>query len=197
MSDTQKTGDAAAGTSEATGTPDDIKGLDDNARDILRRYNEQREAATKEAATAKRERDALLKEKTERETAEKQQKEKAAEAAGEFETLAKTREAERDAARTDAAALKAENDQLRKVIDDVLEAEWKDLSPDALDAFVGNEDDPLARLAFLPKGKRLTAKLAEKAEALRGNGRDPVSAGGKKTNEDAARKATSAMYRNF
>jgi hypothetical protein len=141
------------------------------------------------------ERDALLKEKQDREAAEQKRKEKEAAEAGKFEELAATRERERDEAKNEATSLKAENDQLRAAITGVLDSEWKTLPVEVTDAYLGADDDPLAKLAFLPKGKVLAAKLTEKAETQRGNGRDPRA--GTTTNgvsDEAARKANASRY---
>lgn len=96
---------------------------------------------------------------------------------GEFEALAATREQERDAAKREASSLKAENDALKAAVANVLDAEWKELPPEVRDAYLGGDDDPLAKLAFLPKGKTLAAKLAEKEPPARGNGHDPKAGG--------------------
>lgn len=131
-----------------------------------------------------------------REEAEKRAREEAAEEAGEFEEIAKTRERERDQAKKDAATLKAENDQLRAAIDSMLTSEWRELSEEAREYFTGDEDDPLARLVWLPKGRKLTATLAAKADALRGNGADPRSRGDGRSQprDEAALAANAARY---
>lgn len=178
---------------------DAIEGLGDKGKDAIRREREARAVAVDEAKKAKKERDALLKEKQERESAEQDAKDDDAAKRGEFEDLAKKRERERDTARTEAASLKADNDQLREAINSVLEAEWKALPPEVTDAFLGDDDDALGKLLFLPKGKALAIKLAEKADPARGNGQDPRSRGastGNKATEDEARRANASRYAN-
>lgn len=115
---------------------------------------------------------------------------------GEWEQLATKREGERDAARSEATTLKAENDQLRAAIAGVLDSEWKALPSEVRDAYLGGEDDPLAKLAFLPKGKTLAAKLAGTTPA-RGAGVDPRPNGAAKPHDADGQRAARAMLRNF
>ncbi len=104
---------------------------------------------------------------------------------GEFEALAKKREEERDAAKGEATSLKAENDQLRAAVDSILTAEWKALPAEVRDAYSGADDDPLAKLAWLPKGK----KLAEKLTGSNSGGNRP----GPKPGGDGAPEITSLV----
>ncbi len=78
---------------------------------------------------------------------------------GEFDKARSSLESERDAAKGEATSLKAENDQLRAAVDSILTAEWKALPAEVRDAYSGADDDPLAKLAWLPKGKKLAEKL--------------------------------------
>lgn len=120
--------------------------------------------------------------------------EKAAAERGEWEKLAMERERERDEAKGEATSLRAENDQLRAAIAAVLADEWKALPAEVRDAYLGAEDDPLARLAFLPKAKKLAEKLAAREPAVRGNGPDPKAGGAgampslEKTKEEMRRR---------
>jgi flagellar biosynthesis GTPase FlhF len=155
------------------------------------------DAERKQKKEAEKERDALKRAQAERDAAEAKAKEEDAAAKGEFESIAQKREQERDQARQEAMALKAENDQFREAIRLVIAAEWDKLPEEVREAFLGDDEDVLGKLHFLPKGKALAAKLSEKAEAVRGNGFDPKSSGGKKSNDEAARKAQAAMYRQL
>jgi len=116
---------------------------------------------------------------------------------GEWEQLATKREGERDAARSEATTLKAENDQLRAAIAGVLDSEWKALPAEVRDAYLGGDDDPLAKLAFLPKGKKLAEKLAGATPVPRGAGPDPRPNGAAKPHDAAGERAARAMLRNF
>lgn len=78
---------------------------------------------------------------------------------GNFDAARSSLEGERDAAKGEATSLKAENDQLRAAVDSVLAAEWTALPAEVRDAYSGADDDPLAKLAWLPKGKKLAEKL--------------------------------------
>lgn len=98
-------------------------------------------------------------------------------ARGEFDKVRAALEADAKAAKDESAALKAENDQLRAAVEAVLADEWKQLPAEVRDAYLGADDDPLAKLAFLPKAKKLAAKLAERDPAARGNGPDPKPGG--------------------
>ena len=206
-------GDTGAGTAESESKPaaetraekseetkddlDGIEGIGDKGKDAIRKEREAAKAAREEAKAAKEERDALKAEKEKREAEEAAAKEKEAAAKGEWEALAVKREGELKTAKDEAAALKGENDQLKTAIGAVLDAEWKDLPSEVRDAYLGAEDDPLAKLAFLPKGKALAAKLAGATETRRGNGRDPISAGGGKVSDDDKRKAQAGMISRF
>jgi len=134
--------------------------------------------------------------RTDREAADKKAKEEAAVEAGEFEGIAQVREQERDAARKEAASLQAKVDQLQAAIDNAIATEWKALPSEVLDAYIGDDEDALGKLAFLPKGKALAAKLEEKAESIRGNGHDPKSRGDGRTKplDEAARTANASRY---
>lgn len=192
-------GSGAATATETTECKDDIDqidGLGDKGKEAIRKEREAAKAAADRAKAAEKRLAELEREKSEREAADLKAKEDEAAKKGEFETLAKKREEERDEAKREATSLKAENDQLRAAIAAVLDAEWKALPDEVRDAYLGAEDDPLAKLAFLPKGKTLAAKLSEKAEHARGNGRDPKAGGtSERANDETARAANALRYR--
>jgi hypothetical protein len=167
---------------------DTIKDLGDAGKEAIRKERAAAKAAVDRAKAAEEERDALKAEKADREAAATKAQEEEAAKKGEFEALAKKREQERDAAKSEATSLKAENDQLRTAIAAVIDAEWKDLPKEVQDAYMGEDDDPIAKLAFLPKGKALAVKLAGKTETKVGNGRDPKSTNSQTRNvEEEAR----------
>lgn len=147
---------------------------------------EKRDAATKARADAKAERDAAdAQTRTEAER-------KKAEERGEFEKVRGDLERERDEARTERDALKADAQRHREAIAAALDADWKKL-PDAVrDAYSGPDDDPLARLAWLPKGKALADGLAQRDDRVRGNGRDPLPGGRGRLPEDETARALNA-----
>lgn len=134
------------------------------------------------------------------EAAAKQRREQdAAAARGEFDRVRAELERDRDAATAELATLRAEHAAMREAVAGVIAAEWSALPEEVRDAYLGGEDDPLAQLAFLPKGKVLAARLAERAGAARGNGPDPRANGAARGgNDEAARKAFAEMSRrNF
>lgn len=131
-----------------------------------------------------------LKAEADRKTADDKKKrdDDDAKAKGDFEKVENGLRTDLEAARNDATSLKAENDQLRAAIATVLEAEWKDLPSEVKDVYLGADDDPLAKLAFLPKGKTLAAKLGG-SERVAGNRRDPKVAASSNGKPDATQIA--------
>jgi DNA repair exonuclease SbcCD ATPase subunit len=179
---------------------DKIEGLGDKGKEAIRKEREAAKAAADRAKDAETKLAALEKEKSEREVAEQTRKDKEAAEAGKWEELATKREAELKSAKDEAAALKSQNDQYKAAVEKVLTDEWKALPAEAIEAYEaagGKDDDPLGKLSFLPAGKKIAAKLAEKGDTARGNGRDPRPRGDGKGNDEAARKAQAPMYRNF
>ncbi len=196
------TGDATddkAKDQKADDTADDldkIEGLGDKGKEAIRKERDAAKAAAARAKDAETKLAALEKEKTDRETAEQARKDKEAAESGKWEELATKREGELKSAKDEAAALKGENTQLRTAITGVLDSEWKELPVEVKDAYLGADDDPLAKLAFLPKGKALAAKLADK-ETARGNGADPKSRGSGKVADADKQKAQASIYSRF
>lgn len=175
---------------EATGDDlDKIEGLGDKGKEAIRKEREAAKAAADEAKAAKAERDALLKKETEREAAESKAREEEAARKGEFEKLANERQTALDAAKAEAKSLKADNDALRGAISGFLDAEWKALPAEVKDAYLGADDDPLAKLQFLPKGKALAEKLTGKEAPKRGLGGDPKPSGTGAGDDKAAQQA--------
>lgn len=176
------TGAASGGTEsesksgEQSNQDDSKKGDGEKGDDkeALKRLGEQRDAARTETQTVKEERDALLKEKTDRAAAETKRKEKEAAEAGKFEELAATRERERDEALTEATSLKAENDQLKAAMTEGLAVRVKGIPESVRDTLndTFSDDDVLGRWNWLHKPSVLKL-ITEKAETARGNGRDP------------------------
>jgi hypothetical protein len=179
--------DDSAG-SDAAKDPEDVSGL----KSAVAKEREARKLAAADAKKAKEERDALLAEKAERETAEAKAAEEAAAKKGEFEALAKKREGERDAAKQEAASLQAQVDQLKTAMEEGLATSWAAL-PDAVrkqGEELIDEDDVLARFAFIhkPSTQALVKELSTKAEADRGNGPNPKPGGtGARSVEDEAK----------
>ncbi|MCA9878212.1 MAG: hypothetical protein KC442_10540 [Thermomicrobiales bacterium] len=173
---------------------DKIEGLGDKGKEAIRREREAAKAAADRAKAAEARLDALQKEKSEREAAEAKAREDEAAKKGEFEKLAADREAERDAAKADVKSLQADNDALREAINGFLDAEWQALPAEVRDAYLGADDDPLAKLRYLPKGKALAEKLAGKEPAKRGAGADPKPNGTATISDEDKRKAQAGMY---
>ena len=193
------------GTGDATGDQkpdaegsdlDKIDGLGDKGKEAIRKEREAAKAAQDDAKKAREERDALQKEKAERESAEAKAREDEAAKKGEFEKLANERQTALDAAKAEAKTLKADNDALRGAIGGFLDAEWKALPAEVKDAYLGADDDPLAKLAFLPKGKALADKLAGKEPVKRGLGGDPKPSGGGAGDDKAAQQAQRSHLRS-
>lgn len=175
---------ASAATETQTTTTDDIDGIDglgDKGKEAIRKERVAAKAATDALKETQKKLADLERDKADRETAEAKAKEAEAAKKGEFEELATKREQERDAAKADATRLTAENDQFRAAMATGVAAGWKDLPEEVRK--VGEkqhpEDDVLGRWSFLhdPDTKALVAKLTDKSETKRGNGRDPRPTG--------------------
>jgi len=170
---------------------------DDKA--ALSRMGEQRDAARTQLSEVTAERDALLKEKQQREAADQKATEEAAEKRGEYEALAKKREAERDEARTQVAALTAEIDQLKTAMTTGLDEEFGKLPATVQKLWKGANDDVLGRFSFLHDAdvQKLVTELEEKGEAVRGSGQNPKPGDDSKVDVEAARKSQAALYSNW
>ena len=153
---------------------------------------ERKAAADKARADAKAEADAV---------ADQARKDKAAEdakKAGDFEKVESTLKTDLQAAKDAQSALQAQVDQYQAAVDAVLKADWDALADDVKEFYPGDEDDTLAKVNWLPKGKALHAKLhPEKTDPKAAHGRDPKATGAAKPTNEAASKAQAAIYRNF
>jgi hypothetical protein len=149
----------------------------DKGKEAIRKERDAAKAARDEAKTLRDERDALQKDKQDREAAEAKARDAEAVKKGEFEALADQRGRDLDVAKADIKTLRTDNDALREAIDGFLDAEWKALPDSVKAAYLGADDDPLAKLKFLPKGKALADEIAEKDPAKRGAGPDPKPKG--------------------
>lgn len=146
---------------------------------------ERKDAATKAAADAQSARDAAD------DQARKDREADDAKKRGDFERVETAIKADLDAAKTERDGLKAENDRLRAAVEGVLADEWKKLPSEVRDAYLGADDDPLAKMAFLPKGKALAEKLAGGAQ--RGNGSNPPTGGGTAPTLDQTKQEMRAL----
>jgi hypothetical protein len=157
---------------------DKIEGLGDKGKEAIRKERDAAKAARDEAKALKEERDALQQEKADREAAESKARDEEARKKGEFAQLADQRGRDLDTAKADNKTLKADNDALREAINGFLDAEWKALPDTIKAAYLGADDDPLAKLRFLPRGKALAEELVgSKDPAKRGAGPDPKPKG--------------------
>ncbi|MDQ3124155.1 MAG: hypothetical protein M3Q74_00920 [Pseudomonadota bacterium] len=160
-----------ANPGDTGGTRDRPEFTPEQEKAIGRLLAKEREAARSAAlAAAEQERAAAA------EQARKDREADDAKKRGEFDKVEQALRGDLTAAKTEAGSLKAENEQLREAVNRVLDDEWKALSAEARDAYAaagGSEDDPLARLRYLPAGK----KLSPRADPARGNGSDPRPAG--------------------
>ena len=153
---------------------------------------ERKAASDKARADAKAEADAVA------EQARKDKEAEDAKKAGDFEKVESTLKADLQTAKDEKAALQAQVDQYQAAVDAVLKADWESLADDVKEYFPGDEDDTLAKVNWLPKGKALQAKLhPDKADQKAAHSRDPKATGTSKATNEDARKAQGAIYRNF
>lgn len=166
---------------------------DEQQRELGRLLAKERKAAADKArADAKAEADA-------REVQARKDKEaEDAKKSGDFEKVESTLKADLQTANDEKASLQAQVDQYQAAVDAVLKADWDALADDVKEYFPGSEDDTLAKVNWLPKGKALQAKLHPgSTEGKAAHGRDPKATGASKATNDDARKAQSVLYRNF
>lgn len=201
---------AAGGTGSAGGTggagggsgdPDAELELGDKGKAAIKAVREERDTLKQRATDAEKELAALRQEKADREADEQKRRDDEAAQSGKWEELATKRETDLNAAKGEVTQLTGELDQYKTAVSKLLDDEWKALDDEAREAFSaagGNDEDPLARLAYLPTGKKHTAKRAERTETARGNGRDPKSGGGAgKVTDEAKQKAQAGLYSRF
>lgn len=122
---------------------------------------------------------------------------------GEFESLAKTREQERDSAKAELAALTERFAALNSAMQAVVKADFDTLPEEIREVYTGAADDPVAILAFVPKGKALAAKMqggsennSQEIEGAKPNPKPAGNTAGERTESDkqaAERFATSYM----
>jgi len=144
----------------------DEMSVDDAAKTALKKERQarrdaervRRDAETKLADTNNR-LTALEKEKTDREKADREAAEAAATQAGEHQRLAEQYRSERDALQGKLDAAISERDAYKSAVGDTAK-EFDSLPEEVRDTYMGGDDDTLAKLAFLPKGKKLAEKLA-------------------------------------
>lgn len=173
------------------------KDLSESGKAALREERRLKRDAEKREADLRVERDALLQKERDREAADKKKREDDAAEAGKFQELAETREKERDDAVRERDALKDQNTKLHDAIAGVLDAEWKALPAEIKDVYAGEDDDPLAKLAFLPKARKLVERLNGTGERKEGNKPNPPPKSGENAEEDASLKGRNASrYRS-
>jgi len=145
---------------------DSIEGLGDKGKEAIKAERKARrdaDAALKtlqgSVAGLQDSLKALQDEKTQRDADAAAAAERDRESRGEFEALAKTREQERDKAKDDLKALQERFDALHAVATATVKTDFDALPQEVRDVYSGAADDPVAMLAFIPKGKALAAKL--------------------------------------
>ena len=151
--------------------------LGESGKEAIRKERAAARAAREDAKKAKEERDALLAEKEKAEEAEKKKKEKEVKDAGKFEELAKQYEEERDLAVGEVIVLKDKVKKLQEAVDTILENEWDALPEHVRDVYVGDEDDVLAKLNFLPRARKMMEQFGSTNGSTNRIGNKPGPAG--------------------
>ena len=204
-----KEGGGGGGNADADADIDAIEGLGDAGRKALREERAAKKAAESKAAelsTSLADLNAQVKKLQEAEAERVKQASKEAEAdrekRGEFEQLAKDRETERDAAVNDLKELQARFDALRTAALGIVKSDFETLPEEVRDFYSGEADDPVAILAFIPKGKAAAEKFAgENGKAAVSDGTGVPPKGDTKpapvvaTDDEAARIAWGRTYR--
>lgn len=152
---------------------------------------ERKLAADKARADAKAEADDLA------EQARKAKEADDLKAQGKFAEVEQTLKTDLQVANDEKSALQAQVDQYQAAVEGVLKADWDALAEDVKEYYPGGEDDTLAKIHWLPKGKALQAKLHPTDATKAAHGRDPRATGTGRTTNEAASKAQAAIYRNF
>lgn len=194
----------STGSTGATGDAEEfagIAGLGDAGKEAIRRERAAAKVAADEAKKARDERDALLKEKNDLAAEDQKRKDKEAAESGKWEELATKREGELKSAKDEAASLQAQVDQFKAAMEQGLADAWAKL-PEAVrkqgEELVA-EGDILGRFTFMhkPSTQALVKELTDKAETLRGNGKNPKPTGDGKVTSEEASKSQAPLYRRF
>lgn len=193
-------GGEGSGNSDTSGSKDGGDGaggasLSDSGKRAL-------DAERERAKEAERRAKAAEKELADRKAADDAAKEEAARKNGEFESLATSLKSERDELKTKLDAAEQRATRLQEAVDGFVKAEWEAIPQDVRDLYTGADDDPLAKLAFVPKAKKLADKLGGggKAQSKGVNTADPKSGGGAtgtKADDPKKKSAQSFSLRNF
>ena len=118
--------------------------------------------------------------------------EKEAEEKGQFKELAETRATELATAKATIKTLEDKAKLLEETVAKTVEAEWKGLPKEVQEAYSGADDDALAKMAWLPKGKKLAEAINGKTPR-EGNPPGPPANGDTGKGAETARNRQSAM----
>jgi len=157
---TSDAGGGGGGEPEDPVDPAILASLNANGQEALRRLAAQRDAERTKNSTMQSELDSLKQWKADQETAAQTARDQAARDQGKFEELAQDLTVERDALKVEVESLKGTISSLKSTINTLVEAEWKELPDEVKDLYIGDPDDPVVKLKFIPKGKAHAAKIA-------------------------------------
>jgi len=164
-------GDQGGGGGEESDLTDEqiaaIPDLGDAGQKALRDQRDRRKAerdrrvqAEAQAADLQKQLDAAAREKAQRDADAASQAERDREAKGEFEQLARDRERERDQIKADMQALQERFDALNTAAQAIVKTDFEALPEEIREVYPGEADDPVAMLAFIPKGKKIAERMA-------------------------------------
>ena len=108
--------------------------------------------------------------------AEEKRKREEAAARGEFDTVKAKLEADLDTVKREKESLEARVTSLTEAIQKVLADDWDKLPDEIREAYEaagGDKDDVLAKINYLPQGKKLAEKMGERKERREGNSQNP------------------------
>jgi hypothetical protein len=144
-----------------------------------------------ERAKARADFEAELKQKDADAKADKDASE--AKARGDFEQVEAKLKADIETLRSEKTALEARTQSLTDAIEKVVSDDWGKLPDEVRESYVaagGNDDDALAKITFLPQGKKLAEKLTErqKSDRREGNGYNPNGKSGESAGDIESEK---------
>jgi hypothetical protein len=182
---------------KAKAEADEMAKLGEAGKRALDAEREARSAAEKKAKDAEKELAALRKQAEEAEAAKAKAAEEDAEKKGEFERLANERAEKIKAATEERDALQARLDKVFEVLKPGVDESWKALPAEISSMYDGDQEDILAKSAFLTKSKPLVD--AFKATNDPTKPRPPMSPrpNGDGTNDAEARAQQARSYRDW
>lgn len=148
-------------------------------------------AEERKAERAKAKADFEQKQKDDAEAAKTEREQDEAKARGEFEKVEAQLKADLDTAKRELDALRERSTKLTEAIEKVLADDWEKLPEEIRTAYTaagGADDDPLAKINYLPTAKKLTEAMSTKRETREGTRQNPQPKNGENNGDVESEK---------